>query len=455
MKKLMTIAAIAASAAIPMAAKAATPITNTIDGVEWRFMLDTPNGTSGTAMLGINPSTSGNTGRGDDALHGCPAATSVNAANIPWEFDYDGVHYTVTKVAQGAFYNNVNLTGILTIPPAVTQIRNHAFQTCTGLTGLRGGDSVTFWGTSAFAGCENMDGVYPDLAAASGTIGESAFYNCPLTGTLKLGNSVTAFARYAFRNCFFSGTAIIPANVTQIGTATNYGAFDTNPNLKASWIKGRPTAASQTYTTVYCGRFAAANTSLKMILMGQNTKGGQFSTGNNAMLAGCTGVQVFAPANGYWDGLNGKQGGTNNKVWYYGPTNEFNLVVDDNMMTATFTPTTVNALTNAIAWSASFKEYFDLDPRISVTNALDLTGVTITDATVSGVTFDRLMFSAKTQAQLNDILDTFPATTPISIDPTGLTENMVIPETYNNVHVKTVPGVTIKRTTKGFMLIVK
>ena len=56
MKKLMTIAAIAASAAIPMAAKAATPITNTIDGVEWRFMLDTPNGTSGTAMLGINPS---------------------------------------------------------------------------------------------------------------------------------------------------------------------------------------------------------------------------------------------------------------------------------------------------------------------------------------------------------------------------------------------------------------
>ena len=36
-----------------------------------------------------------------------------------------------------------------------------------------------------------------------------------------------------------------------------------------------------------------------------------------------------------------------------------------------------------------------------------------------------------------------------------VTENMVIPETYNNVHVKTVPGVTIKRTTSGFMIIVK
>ena len=32
---------------------------------------------------------------------------------------------------------------------------------------------------------------------------------------------------------------------------------------------------------------------------------------------------------------------------------------------------------------------------------------------------------------------------------------MVIPETYNNVHVKTVPGVTIKRTTKGLMILVK
>ena len=90
-----------------------------------------------------------------------------------------------------------------------------------------------------------------------------------------------------------------------------------------------------------------------------------------------------------------------------------------------------------------------------MTNAIDLTGVTITEQMVSGVTFDRLMFSAKTQAQLNAILGAFPATTPISIDPTGLTENMVIPETYNNVHVKTVPGVTIKRTTKGFMIIVK
>ena len=32
---------------------------------------------------------------------------------------------------------------------------------------------------------------------------------------------------------------------------------------------------------------------------------------------------------------------------------------------------------------------------------------------------------------------------------------MTIPNDYPNVFVKTVPGVTIKRTTKGFMIIVK
>lgn len=430
---------------------AATPITNTIDGVEWRFMLDTPSGTNGTAMLGINTATSGNTDRGTDSLHGCPAAASVNAANIPWEFDYDGVHYTVTKVALGAFYGMTSLAGIITIPPAVTEIRNHAFQGCSGLTGFRGGDSVTTWGTSAFNSCNNMVGVYPDFLIASGTIGETAFYNSPLTGTLKLGSQVTTLARYAFRNCFFSGTAVIPANVNTIGTATAFGAFDTNPNLNAFWIKGKATAASQNYTTVYCSKLAAANTSLKMMLMGQNTKGGNMkATGTNAMLVGCTGVHVFVPANGYWDEL--VLGGTNNTLWYYGPTNEFNLVVDDNMKTATFTPTTVNALTNAIAWSASFKEYFDLDPRISVTNALDLAGATITEEMVEDLTFDRLMFMVKTQAELDGILDVFPSDAPLAIDPSGITENLTIPLS-RKVFVQLSEADAVRLKAKGFAII--
>ena len=77
MSKMIAVAVVAASA---MAANAATPITNTINGVEWRFMLDTPTGSEGTAMLGINPDTSGKTNRGKDDMHGCSKNVSVNAA---------------------------------------------------------------------------------------------------------------------------------------------------------------------------------------------------------------------------------------------------------------------------------------------------------------------------------------------------------------------------------------
>ena len=449
MSKMIAVAVVAASA---MAANAATPITNTINGVEWRFMLDTPTGSEGTAMLGINPVTSGKTNRDKDDMHGCSKNVSVNAANIPWEFDYDGVHYTVTKVADGAFYENTKLTGIVTIPPDVTELRDHAFQGCTGLTGLRGGDSVTLWGTSAFSVCSNMEGTYPDLSAAT-SLGEYVFVRTPLTGTLKLGSSLNTIMRLAFAQCNFTGPAIIPSSVTSMGynpDAKHYGVFESNPNITAIWIKG--SNAAGVTLPVYCACMAKECPSLKIILMGKNTKGMDMkATGSNAMLYGDTGVQVFVPANGYWDGL--VAGGTDNKIWYYGPTSEFDLMVDENLKTVTIAPTSVNTFTNALVWASMFKEHLDLEPRISVTNTLDLTDVMITEDMTNGVTFDRLVFSAKTQNQLNAILGAFPATTPISIDPTGLTENMVIPETYPNVFVKTVPGVTIKRTASGFMII--
>ena len=453
-KAAVSAAAIAAGAAIPTAANADTIVTQTINNVEWRFKL---NPTYGTATLGINPAAvNTNTGRDNEALQACPNVP-VDAALIPWTFigADDGIHYTVTAVAVGAFYQHTQLTGTLTIPDAVKSIGTSAFQKIgDSLKRLEGGNGVTELGMYAFSTCTSMAGTYPDLSKLT-YLGEAPFKDCSLlTGELKLGNSLETIPYLAFANSYYSGTAVIPSFVTNMGENANYGVFETNPNLQAIWVKGKATTASQTYTTVYCAKLAASCTQMKMILIGRNTKGARMTqTGGNAMLASDSGVQVFVPANGYWTSL--VAGGSNNKVWYYGPSEEFDLAVNDADMTATFTPTTVNALTNALSWASDFKTHFNLDTHISVTNTLDLTGVTITPAMASGVTFDRLMFSAKTQAQLNAILGAFPATTPISIDPTGLTENMVIPETYNNVYVKTVPGVTIKRTAKGFMIIVK
>ena len=445
------VAAIGASA---MSANADVIVTQTINNVEWRFKL---NPTYGTATLGINPAAiSTNTNRDKESLQACPNVP-VDAALIPWTFigEDDGIHYTVTAVAVGAFYQHTQLTGTLTIPDAVQSIGTSAFQRIgDSLKRLEGCKGVTELGNYVFQSCTSMVGTYPYLSKLT-YIGESPFSLCPLlTGELKLGNSLATIPHLGFADSYFSGTAVIPAGVTTMGGNTNYGLFNSNPNLQAIWVKGKATAASQAYTTVYCAKLAASCAAMKMILMGRNTKGARMTqTGGNAMLSGVTGAHVFVPANGYWNGL--VTGGTDNKLWYYGPTNEFDLDVNDVDMMATFTPTTVNALTNALAWAPSFKTHFNLDAHISVTNTLDLTGVTIDSTTLSGVTFDRLIFSVKTQAQLTAILAAFPATTPISIDPTGLTENMVIPNDYPNVHVKTVPGVTIKRTASGFVIIVK
>ena len=476
MNKLITIAAVAASAAIPMSANAATEnITFTTNGVTWRIRLE-PEADSylsgygsvgkvaGTAMLGINTSCNDvDNWRVSSITAIADQNVTVDASLIPWEFDYNGTHYTVTKIALAAFnkYNATDaiLTGTLTIPDSVTEIRNRAFNNQTSLTGFSGGRNVKFWGNTtgggSFATCSNMVGVYPDMSQ-SVVFGDSIFSSCSkMTGSLVFSDMLKFVRYYAFQSTQISGAVVIPASVDTFGgNSADYGVFRNCPKLEAVWVKGKPTPANQTYTTVYCASLAKDSASMKMILMGRNTKGElRTPADNRAMLAGDTGVQVFVPANGQWDGL--KLGGSNNNKWYYGPDQEFDLEIDDDTMEAMFTPTTVNALTNALAWAPQFKTHFNLDAHISVTNTLDLTDVTITEDMTSGVTFDRLVFSAKTQTQLDAILGAFPATTPISIDPTGLTENMVVPNDYPNVFVKTVPGVTIKRTASGFMIIVK
>ena len=451
MKKLLTMIGAAAVAASAMVANAAgTEISLVTNGVTWRVVIDS---SSRTATLGKDGCTSAaNAG----SYRACAVATVATTDKIPWTFTHEGDDYTVTKVAPYAFWAVNGITGVLTIPDAVTTIGINAFgnnaSPWMGFTGLKGLGGVTEIGDYAFQQCYNMVGEYPDLSLLT-SVGESPFQYCSeMTGKLKLGESLSTIPKLAFANSYFSGTAVVPAGVTIIGQDANSGVFEQNRNLSAIWVKGKPDAASQDYTTVYCAKLAASCSSMKMILMGKNTKGGRITqTGSNAMLAGDSAVQVFVPANGYWDGL--KIGGTNNKVWYYGPASEFDLEIDTEWMQAVITPTTANALTNALAWVPAFKTHFNLDAHISVTNAIDLTDVTITDDMVSGVTFDRLMFSAKTQTQLDAILGKFPVTTPISIDPTGLTENMTIPNDYPNVFVKTVPGVTIKRTASGLIII--
>ena len=414
---------VAASAAFTMTAKADTVTTN---GVTWTYTVN--NAANKTVTLG------------EGSVACIPTDTTVDATNIPWTFTKDGEKYTVTALASSAFAYCTNMTGTLTIPTAVTSWGNGScFRSCKGLT------RVTSLG--GYKGTGNVQGMFRECTG--------------LTGVLVIPDEFAGvFGNYSFDACTNLTGIIVGSGTKQCNTCFaskkctgNYAISSYKVSkLKGVWYKGRPdvTTGTQDYTKIITGDQLREEIALKVVLIGKNTQ----PSGTDDMMVNVSGCKVFIPQNGKWS-PGTTYANANNEVIWYGANTNLDLSVNTDLMKITAIPKTADMLVKVLEAAPIFKDVFGLEPRISVTNAIDLTGVTITDEMLSSVTFDRLMFTAKTQAQLNAILAAFPATTPISIDPTGLTENMVIPETYNNVHVKTVPGVTIKRTADGFMIIFK
>ena len=444
-------AAVAVGAMLPMAAMAAdTEVSITTNGVTWRISLHDD---GRTATLGKDGCTKAASAA---SYRACPEGTDTDAANIPWTFTYDGTSYTITAVAAYACHSSSgksSLTGTLTIPYEVGSIGDNAFRRA-GVGSLVWGAGITNLGSIAFADMANVTGTFPDLTAVE-TLGQSVFSNTGLTGTLRLGSEITTLDVGAFQNCNLTGAAIVPANVTTIkdhSTAGN-GTFYNNPNLAAIWIKGAATGE----TTVGCRYFAGCCTSLKMILMGQNTKSSNLSsaTDTKAMLYQDSNVDMFVPANGCWDGL--VTGGANNKVWYYGPTNEFDLAIDDTKMTATFTPTTENAFTNIISWTSTFKSAFDLNTVVAITNRIEMAeGVEITEAMLQNVTLEAppwyLTFAVKNQAQLDNVLAAVSADVPIIIDIEGAGKNQITVPNGRKVAILAKGGWTFGKKLNGLVI---
>ena len=419
-------AAIAASAAIPMAANAATHelyATNTVGGVtvtpasdvKWFFAID-----GDKAYLGANDGSVPNGSWEANTALGLDSPTKVT---IPRSVTVDGVTYQITEISNRAFYQDTTIESVVAL--------------------------------------DNIN-----------TVGWRSFHGTPVQNVLFKGPNTAADGSQPMASLY--------------------------ANVSGTW------------------RVFEQAKSLKLVIIGPGLKSGYAA--DRMRMPNAQNASILVPdfqISGNWNALNDSTvGGTNNRVVRYGPNSDFDMAMGDTTMTfypknvngltnvlswastiksafdmdtkivitnrievsdgvniidsmlqnvmmeaplrfLAFTPTTANALMDVLAWAPSFMTRFGLDTRISVTNTLDLTGVTIDPTAVSGVTFDRLVFSAKTQTQLDAILGAFPATTPISIDPTGLTENMTIPDDYPNVFVKTVPGVTVKRTASGFMLIVK
>ena len=161
---------------------------------------------------------------------------SPNASgNIVISSSYDG--YPVTSIADVAFYNCTQLTGVtipgsvaiigeaafwscsslstVTIPNSVTSIGSGAFNSCIRMTNVQIPNGVTNIGESAFWSCSSMT-----MAAIPGTvtsIGNNAFFGCTGMTNVIISNGVGSIGNNAFNDCTNLTSVTIPTSVTNIG----------------------------------------------------------------------------------------------------------------------------------------------------------------------------------------------------------------------------------------------
>lgn len=360
MRTYKTRALITTAGAIALSV-AATPVfadTVTVNGVTWTYSVN--NATLNTVTLG----------NGTDP---CIAkSTSVDAADIPWTFTNNGTDYTVTAVANKAFYQCKSLTGTLIIPAAVTSI----------------GDSQTFRG-SGLTQIASLGGI--------ARLPWGCFVSCTsLTGVFRLDKQVS-MSDYQFYDCV---------------------------SLSAIYAPGPDTGT----TEINVQQLAPSCPSLKVIYVGPNVEmkvGGNYL---NSALKNVTGCKVFAPTSGGWLNFSAADGGKNTDIIYYGADTNLNLVVDEDAKTITATPTDEATLLKMLEVAPTLKEVLGFDTVISINSDIDAT-VEITEEMLTNVKVEvptwYLTFAVKTQAQLNHVLDA--TTGPIIADITGATEEITTP----------------------------
>jgi hypothetical protein len=195
---------------------------------------DDANGECGTSLTWVFTGATGNL-----TISGTGAMAHYDMGGAPWySFRTSITSLTlnpgITTISNHAFYSCTALTGELTIPIGVTTISARAFYECSKLTGdLTIPEGVETIGIYAFYKCTAFTGELT-IPASVTNIGSYAFQNCSgLTGELTIPDGVTSIGESAFYSCTgLTGEVTIPASVTNIvgDVFRGIGSTDINVN---------------------------------------------------------------------------------------------------------------------------------------------------------------------------------------------------------------------------------
>ena len=165
----------------------------------------------------------------DNYLHGCsklitagPIGSSCNIEygwniEIPHEAfwncgNLESLHIAsgITKIAEMAIYNNVNLESI-TVDESNTE-----YASIDGVLFTKDGKTLIKYP-------ENKSGTQYSVPTGTMTIGENAFNNCDNLTKVTLNEGLTQISQTAFSDCSALSEMIIPDGVTNVGACSFYG----------------------------------------------------------------------------------------------------------------------------------------------------------------------------------------------------------------------------------------
>ena len=156
------------------------------------------------------------------------AKFNVTDTSSPTHIVYDTTNISAIEidgVAQPSVITGFtfSITGEHTVKYTLTDptsIGQRTFDSCTRLTSVTIGSSVTYIGPNAFKGCTSLTSV--DIPNSVTSIGNSAFNGCSGLTSVTIPNSVTNIRNNAFYRCSGLISVDIPNSVTSIDADAFY-----------------------------------------------------------------------------------------------------------------------------------------------------------------------------------------------------------------------------------------